>query len=186
MQHSLALMPQLSPRELAELLPAVVQLHHQRAAGVGAGEGALAGAGAGARTGAGDPAAAAPGHNQGWGIPLAADRAGPSPSSDPDSAANSNSVGAGAGPGRRRRTGPLLMQQRSLLLDPAGSRSGMDPSVAAPPPLLDPAWTLALLESCRFKLTRFTAQVSGHGRRRRVASVGKCGYTNVGYCNCPA
>ena len=167
MQHSLALMPQLSPRELAELLPAVVQLHHRR-----------------------DPcAAAAAGPDQGRGIPLAANlvaEAGTSSPSGPDSSANNDAVGGWTGPGRRRRAGPLLMQQRSLLLDPAGSGSGMDPSVAAPPPLLDPAWTLALLESCRFKLTRFTAQVSGHGRRRRVASVGKCGYTNVGYWNCLA
>ena len=53
-----------------------------------------------------------------------------------------------------------------------------------PSPLIDPEWTAALLESSRFKLARFTAQVRRHSYSDVWALLSHL-YLNFNLCCCP-
>lgn len=129
MAQSKEQMPQMGPREIAELLPAVVRL--QSAATVPNAVFSSEATGLFERQGSTSSYGGASGDS------TVSSSEVQLPSLEPSSAAAWS-----------RRPGVLMSQRRQL------ARGGR----AAPPPL-DPGWTAAVIESCRFKLSRFTAQV---------------------------
>lgn len=174
MQRSEGLMHQFSARELSELLPAVVKLHQSayiKAKGEvrkSKSEGSLD-HGAGSKAGPGS-----------WSLLAAISNA---TEVQPEGCALGLIRRT-----RRRQLGPLLMmqhpqqspqhhpQQQPKMQVPRGVKTAVvqhhsvadeGPTAGGSPPgidvdsspLIDPKWTKALLESCRFKLARFTAQV---------------------------